>query len=106
MNDNRTQKQQGDVTFRPVPNKEHNPAAQRGGRIVLAEGEATGHAHVVEDDEAELIREGERLLLSLTRPATVTHEEHKPITLEPGLWEVWRVSEYDYFSQMARTVAD
>ena len=29
-----------------------------GGRLVLAEGEATGHAHVIEDSRAELRRWG------------------------------------------------
>ena len=76
------------------------------GRCVLAEGESTGHAHVVEDDEAELIQIGERMLLKLGKAATVVHEEHGPITLEPGIWEVGRVREYDYYAQMARPVTD
>lgn len=75
-------------------------------RCVLAEGEATGHSHTVEDDNAELIRIGERLLLSLPNGGTVIHEEHKPIKLAPGIWEVGQVREYDYFQQMARTVRD
>lgn len=76
------------------------------GRCVLAEGEATGHAHVVEDAEAELIQQGERILLRLGKQAVVRHEEHKPITLSPGIWEVGRVKEYDYLSKMVRNVAD
>ena len=32
------------------------------GRLVLAEGEATGHAHVIENPDAELVREDEELL--------------------------------------------
>lgn len=75
-------------------------------RCVLAEGEVTGHAHRVEDDEAELVEIGGRMLLVLERAATVTHEEHKPVTLEPGVWEIGRVQEYDYLSQMTRNVAD
>ena len=74
-------------------------------RCVLAHGES-GHSHVVEDDEAELIQIGERMLLKLERAVTVVHEEHKPVTLEPGIWEVGRVKEYDYFAQMARSVCD
>ena len=63
------------------------------------------HAHV-EDDEAELIQIGERMLLKLDRAATVVHEEHGPITLEPGIWEIGRVKEYDWFSKMERQVVD
>ena len=76
------------------------------GRCVLAKGESTGHAHVVEDDDAELIQLGERILLRLGQSATVTHEEHKPVSLEPGLYEIGRVAEFDYLSKMVRPVAD
>lgn len=75
-------------------------------RLVLAEGEATGHAHVIEDDEAELIQIGERMLLKLSNAATVTHEEHGPITLSSGIWEIGRVREYDPFLDMTRQVMD
>lgn len=74
-------------------------------RLVLAHGES-GHSHVIEDDEAELIQMGERMLLRLSKATTVVHEEHKPITLSPGVWEIGRVKEYDYFQQMTRQVMD
>jgi hypothetical protein len=98
--------QQGDVLFRLVtlPKGKQTVLAKK--RCVLAEGEHTGHAHVVEDDEAELVQIGEKILLTLTKEATVKHEEHKPVTLSPGIWEIGRVKEYDYFSQMVRQVAD
>jgi hypothetical protein len=101
--------QQGDVILRKVNSlpsgvvKQLKPST-RG--FVLAEGEHTGHAHVVESDDAELVQIGDKMLLNLTKAATVTHEEHKPIRLAPGLWEIGRVQEYDYLSQMARNVAD
>lgn len=74
-------------------------------KCVVAHGES-GHSHVVEDDEAELIQIGEKMLLSLTNKATLTHEEHKPITLEPGIWEIGRIQEFDYFQMMSRQVQD
>lgn len=74
-------------------------------RLVVAHGES-GHSHVIEDDEAELIQIGERMLLNLSKAVTVTHEEHKALTLEPGAWEVGRVQEYDYFQHMSRQVID
>jgi hypothetical protein len=74
-------------------------------RLVLAHGES-GHSHVIEDDEAELIEIGERMLLKLSKPTTVQHEEHGPITLSPGIWEIGRVKEYDYFQHMTRQVVD
>lgn len=74
-------------------------------RCVLAHGES-GHSHVIEDDEAELIQIGERMLLKLDREATIIHEEHHAITLSPGIWEIGRVKEFDYFAQMERQVVD
>lgn len=99
--------QQGDVLLKKLdtmPVGDPKTVAKR--RLVIAEGEHTGHAHVIEDDEAELVMLGERMLLKLSRQATIVHEEHKPITLSPGIWEVGRVKEFDWFSQMERTVMD
>jgi len=98
---------QGDVKMRrleSMPLGEQKIISRK--RLVLAEGEHTGHAHVIEDDEAELIQVGERMLLNLTKSATVTHQEHAPIKLMPGIWEVGRIKEYDYFSKMERQVVD
>lgn len=73
---------------------------------VLAEGEATGHAHRVEG-EAELLELGRRLFLRVLRgDCRVVHEEHGPITVPPGEYEVRRVREYDHFAEEARAVMD
>ena len=106
MKKNKMQYQQGDVVLKrleTMPQGKTIIIAR--GRIVVAHGES-GHSHVVEDDEAELIQIGERMLLRLERAATVVHEEHGPITLEPGIWEIGRVKEFDYFAQMERQVVD
>ena len=99
--------QQGDLLFRRIgklPEGERTEVSK--GRCVLADGEHTGHQHVLECEDAELIRIGERMLLSLPEQAIVVHPEHGPITLEPGIWEVGRVREYDWFSKMERQVVD
>lgn len=65
---------------------------------VLAKGEATGHAHLIEDVESVKLYQGEEFLyLKVDKPVKVVHPEHKPITLEPGLWRVGIQLEYDYF---------
>lgn len=99
--------QQGDINFRrleAMPNGEQVVRAKM--RCVVADGEHTGHQHVIEDDEAELIQIGERMLLKLDKAATVVHPEHHPIKLYPGVWEIGRVQEFDYLSMMARQVID
>ena len=75
-------------------------------RLVLAEGEKTGHAHVIEDDESELIQIGDKILLSLNEKSVLTHQEHGNIAVEPGLFEIGQVREHDYFSQMVNPVKD
>lgn len=109
--DDGTQKQQGDVCIERTeipagvtPRKKH----ERG--VVLAEGEVTGHAHVVEPEqgaEAELLELGQRLFLRIQGGnATVVHEEHKPVTLGPGEYEIGIVKEYDYDREEAVDVRD
>jgi len=89
---------QGDVLLRAaaVPSRARR-SRQR--RMVLAEGEATGHAHVVEPGtegtEVELLRLGDRLFARiLGGDARVVHDEHGPVVLPPGEYEVVRQREY------------
>lgn len=99
--------QQGDVLLRKLDAMPEGTPSKitRNQRLVLAHGES-GHSHIIEDTEAELIELGERMLLRLGKAATIVHEEHKPITLSPGIWDVGRVREYDYFQRMTRQVVD
>lgn len=65
------------------------------GRIILARGEATGHAHAISAADVELLEvtAGERYL-RVEGLAALTHEEHGAIDLEPGLYRVIRQREY------------
>jgi hypothetical protein len=91
---------QGDVLLIPVRRRRFVgiPVARDGGRVVLAYGEATGHAHAIIDRGAELFQTdlGERFLQVLaTGGVSLTHEEHADIVLPRGLYEVVRQREYD-----------
>jgi len=81
----------------------------RSGRIVLAEGEVTGHAHAIEERDARtFIHEGVRYLLTRSK-AQLIHEEHAPIAVPPGAWRVVIQREYAPEAgtyQPWRTVAD
>jgi len=93
------QYRQGDVLLvrvkEDVLSRPHRSVARDGGRIVLAYGEATGHAHAVAEPEAELIEleTGERFLVT-PRGVSLRHEEHDPIELPPGTYRVVRQREY------------
>ncbi len=68
------------------------------GRIVLAFGEATGHAHAVVDPDANLFEAqlGFRYLVVGGDGVDLLHEEHAPIRLRPGCYRVHRQREYRY----------
>ena|SRR5665811_506821 len=106
MNKTKLTAQQGDVLLRKIntlPLGESKSLARS--KMVVAHGES-GHSHVIEDEEGELIQIGEIMILKLKNQATLVHEEHQAITLEPGIWEIGRVQEYDWFSKMHRVVMD
>ena len=108
------QVRQGDVFLVPTrkrPSEQARPVTDNG-RVILAYGEVTGHAHqVVGVDDAdpvpvmELFEEpdGTRLLV-VKRDALLTHEEHGQIALAPGGYEVIRQREYS--PEAIRNVAD
>ena len=85
------------------------------GDLVLAEGEATGHAHRVDMDaatteagaKAEVRALGaQRFLIVTGGSITLTHEEHGPQVIEIGTYRVDIVKEYDPFVGVTRFVAD
>jgi hypothetical protein len=111
---NRRQFRQGDVLVMAVDSIPDGATAVPldGGRIVLALGEATGHAHAIAvadpvvgvDADARLLALGDRRFLEVSRPSTIRHEEHAPVPLAPGLYEVVRQREYS--PEAIRNVAD
>jgi hypothetical protein len=78
------------------------------GRVVLAHGEATGHAHVIRSQHAWLFRDPETpalfLRLSGNAPVALEHEEHDTIHISPGDYQIIRQREYS--PEAIRNVAD
>ncbi len=84
---------QGDVVMRAVDRIPANTTRidREDGRIVLAHGEATGHAHSITapEEEATFLSADERgRFLRLVADVEVTHEEHAPIRLPAGQYEI------------------
>jgi len=78
---------------------------------VVALGEATGHKHLMTMDEPgtlEVLEEdGEgNAVFHLKSRGVMTHEEHAPITLEPGIYIRKIEQEYDPFRDEARLALD
>jgi hypothetical protein len=104
MNEKRMVRQ-GDVLLIPVEDSMPiSPKAQtitrksKHGRLVLADGESSLHEHTISAEDAELVRQGEQILLTILRDQTklaVTHTltgellpRHMSIELPGGLYEV------------------
>ena len=102
-----TQYRQGDVLIErvstPTPAQEPNKE-KRFKRIVLAEGEATGHAHALEVDAADWWKDGDAQFVSVSKPAKVVHDEHGVINLPAGTYRITRQREYT--PEAIRNVAD
>lgn len=66
------------------------------GRIVLAHGEVTGHAHAIASTDATLFLDEATLNrhLDVRAPVTLDHEEHGRIEIPSGFYRVVQQREY------------
>jgi len=104
---------QGDVLLQLVSNL---PAGVKDvtpdGRIVLAHGEITGHAHALYEPltksapagKARLWDAGAERFLQVLETTALKHEEHAAIPLQPGIYRV--VQQREYSPEEIRSVAD
>jgi hypothetical protein len=104
------QQQHGDVLINRINElpKGLKKVKDRNGRLILADGEVTGHAHAIPMTPGTFLYEDEdgTLYLETEQEVTLTHEEHAAQTIEPGIYEVGRVVEVDPFEDAVREVAD
>jgi hypothetical protein len=94
----------GDVLLASVPSIPNGAIPQPGN--VLVRGEATGHAHRIEDPRsAQLFRHQGTLYMRVSASqASLVHEEHATIVLPQGDYRVWQQREYS--PAAIRTVVD
>lgn len=97
---------QGDVLLMRVASRPEGgkQVPRDGGRVVLAYGEVTGHAHAIADPAALLFDVNGEFFLEADGTVTLRHEEHAPIALEKGTYKVTRQREYS--PEAIRNVAD
>jgi len=96
------QQRQGDRLFVQQATLPSRPLTVRQGIRIVAD-EATGPAHRLQTGAIQDAPDGTRSL-NIPHPTQVVHEEHGPLTLEPGLWRVVRKPEYR--PEAIRTVVD
>lgn len=97
---------QGDVLIVKVDSMPPDavPVEPDGNRVVLAYGEVTGHAHALNAVTTKLFEHAEGRFLVVDKPSALTHEEHAPIDLVPGVYRIVRQREYS--PREVRFVAD
>jgi hypothetical protein len=105
---------QGDIIFKKISEEEFKERAKKfkkkifKNQFIVARGEATGHAHKLVDFEKIIVlqdTEG-KFYLNLPQNTKLIHEEHLPIELESGYYQVLKEKEYDYFLEEIRKILD
>ena len=103
-----------DGTATPLRRPKNSHAAERDerGRLVLAEGETTGHCHAILDDAATLfvqedLNEMADRFVEIERDVELVHEEHGTVTVPklPGRDQIVR-RKREYAPEAPRYVAD
>lgn len=101
---------QGDVLIERVgslPAKRTKLAREKG-RVILAHGEVTGHAHAISEKHCDLFESAEQIGVTFLEVreavAALKHDEHSTIELPPGNYRVTRQREYS--PEAIRNVAD
>ena len=95
--------QQGDVLIESVSKLPDDVKKINASPIVLASGVNT---HSIDDANCSAYSSDGLLFLEVKSPVVLSHKEHKPITIETGLYSVRKVREYDHFEEEIRDVED
>ena len=100
--------QQGDVLIKKIEKLPSNAieVERKNGKLILAEGEATGHAHSIAALGAMLLKDNGAMFLRANEVVALQHQEHNTISIEPGVYKIDIVREYDHFAEEARKVRD
>ena len=102
---------QGDVLLIPARIGGKTKGVKRdAGRVVLAYGEVTGHAHAILSPDCQLVTAADAedlrmwLLVTAPEPVELVHEEHATVLIPPGEYQVIR--QVEYAPEALRNVAD
>jgi hypothetical protein len=87
---------QGDVLIMSVPSipATAKPVDRDNGRVILAYGEVTGHAHAILEPSVVKLADGIEEYLRVVEDAEIRHEEHATINLPAGNYRIVHQQEY------------
>jgi hypothetical protein len=95
------QYRQGDVFLQKVDKLPENAKVKKDN--IILRGEATGHAHKVEngklyeavlEDPEHILRQERRMFVLAKKGTRIVHEEHGPIDIEIGIYIIIRQREF------------
>ncbi len=99
----------GDINLHKV-SKIEGEIIKHNGSYVVAEGETTGHKHVlkVKDKEDLIIKKDSKgnFYFELLSDGEISHEEHKTLVIPKGIYKEVREREVDHFKGLTRQVVD
>jgi len=93
MHDKASQYRQGDILLESIEDLPKGDLVAEG-KCILAEGEVTGHAHIVKEGGRLYSEKGTLFLVVIARTAELVHPEHAAIILPRGSYVVRRQREY------------
>ena len=89
---------QGDVlliSVEAIPDDAVEQPRDQSGRVILAHGEVTGHAHALHEvGVTMLLAANDEVFLRVLEPSSLVHEEHDHIVIPPGLYRIVRQREW------------
>lgn len=97
---------QGDVLLikQDVDTSAATPQQPANGRVVLADGEVTGHAHAIAEQDAQVMELNGSMFVVVPDEAVLVHEEHGAAQLFGGTYLV--PSQVEYSPAEIRRVLD
>ncbi len=113
----RGQLRQGDVFIEPIEDLDMNEMEEiprDNGRVILAYGEVTGHAHALTDDGIKLYQHKNHedlkkknepyLYLVVNNDTALSHEEHPDVPITKGKYKI--AHQYQYTMREVQPVLD
>ncbi len=88
---------QGDVLILPVSQipEDATPTLPENGKIILAHGEVTGHAHTINEINGVVKFEASgKTFLKVLEEVGLNHEEHDPFVIPIGTYQILIQTEY------------
>lgn len=96
----------GDFCFRGIETLPKKLIKQKD--KVVGWGEVTGHSHrfSVDAPVTLFLADDKKRYMEVLSPSIISHEEHHPLTILPGKYEIISEKEYSYEDHDARLVVD